>query len=763
MGPSPLDEFPLRELPVPYNYRVSSDKSTLDGGSAVAAAAGTHRNSTKTNVVDMQDGDEDSSELQRKRTVGSGESTPERENFKRSKPNNLESFRQASFQCAGASSIDIDGIHNLSELANDAESFSIPVDDTSAAPTATNAATTAGSDTNININNTAINNNNLMEEGALPLSPTASSPGTTTPLAKITKANKNSDITDLIESKDSIISSEYLSDEIFTAINNNLPHAYFKNLLFRLVANMDRSELSDLGTLIKDNLKRDLITSLPFEISLKVFNYLQFDDIINSLRVSQSWNKVIKKSTSLWKKLLVSENFVSSESFNSFNLKLSEKYPKLPQQDRLRLYFLESMFILKNWYNPKFLPQRTTLRGHMTSVITCLQFEDNYVITGADDKMIRIYDSINKKFLLQLSGHDGGVWALKYVHGGILVSGSTDRTVRVWDIKKGCCTHVFKGHNSTVRCLDIVEYKNTKYIVTGSRDNTLHIWKLPEETSTTEHQAEHDYPLVFHTPEENPYFVGVLRGHMASVRTVSGHGNIVVSGSYDNTLIVWDVAQMKCLYILSGHTDRIYSTIYDHKRKRCISASMDSTIRIWDLENIWNNGECSYATNSASPCAKILGAMYTLHGHTALVGLLRLSDRFLVSAAADGSIRGWDANDYSRKFSYHHTNLSAITTFYVSDNILVSGSEGQFNIYNLRSGKLVHSNILKDADQIWSVNFKGKTLVAAVEKDGQSFLEILDFSKVSKINYVSNPTNSSSSSLESISTSLGLARTTIIP
>uniref|UniRef100_UPI0001546028 Cell division control protein 4 n=1 Tax=Saccharomyces cerevisiae TaxID=4932 RepID=UPI0001546028 len=52
-------------------------------------------------------------------------------------------------------------------------------------------------------------------------------------------------------------SPEYLSDEIFSAINNNLPHAYFKNLLFRLVANMDRSELSDLGTLIKDNLKRD--------------------------------------------------------------------------------------------------------------------------------------------------------------------------------------------------------------------------------------------------------------------------------------------------------------------------------------------------------------------------------------------------------------------------------------------------------------------------------------------------------------------------
>ncbi|CAI6487608.1 AIS_HP2_G0016100.mRNA.1.CDS.1 [Saccharomyces cerevisiae] len=780
MSSFPSAEFPLRGVPVPYSYRVSSNVASPDGVSALVAAAGAHRDSITTNTVDAQGDEEDVGEFQRKRAAGSSESTPEHEDFKRLKQSSHKSFRQANLQNAGAPSLDSDGPHILADLTNDTENLLLPADDTSGAPstlsvsigvashnvvapTAANAATAAGSDANSNINNTTINNNNLMEEGALPLSPTASSPGTTTPLAKTAKTINNNNIADLIESKDSIISPEYLSDEIFTAINNNLPHVYFKNLLFRLVANMDRSELSDLGTLIKDNLKRDLVASLPFEISLKIFNYLQFEDIINSLGVSQNWNKIIRKSTSLWKKLLISENFVSPKSFNHFNLKLSERYPKLLQQDRLRLSFLENMFILKNWYNPKFLPQRTTLRGHMTSVITCLQFEDNYVITGADDKMIRVYDSVNKKFLLQLSGHDGGVWALKYAHGGILVSGSTDRTVRVWDIKKGCCTHVFKGHNSTVRCLDIVEYKNTKYIVTGSRDNTLHIWKLPKESSTASHEPEHDYPLYFNTPEENPYFVGVLRGHMASVRTVSGHGNIVVSGSYDNTLIVWDVAQMKCLYILSGHTDRIYSTIYDHERKRCISASMDCTIRIWDLENIWNNGECSYATNSASPCAKILGAMYTLQGHTALVGLLRLSDKFLVSAAADGSIRGWDANDYSRKFSYHHTNLSAITTFYVSDNILVSGSENQFNIYNLRSGKLVHANILKDADQIWSVNFKGKTLVAAVEKDGQSFLEILDFSKASKINYVSNPVNSSSSSLESISTSLGLARTSIIP
>lgn len=564
----------------------------------------------------------------------------------------------------------------------------------------------------------ALGNETVLEE-TLPLSPLAS-PGVNTP------DKEEGDELEVSATKDNVILSQIYMNELFSTVRTELPPICYKNLLFQLVSNMDRSELSDLSTLIRDNLKRDFIKSLPLEIALKILTNLPFGDIAHCLQASKSWNSLINSTPYLWKQMLISESFVSKEAFSKYSQRLKIKYPGIKtEEDGYQLDFLESCRVLQNWYNPKFIPRRTILRGHMTSVVTCLQFEDDYVITGADDKVIRVYDSEKKQFLLELTGHDGGVWALKYDEDGILVSGSTDRSVRVWDIKRGCCTHVFKGHTSTVRCLEIVEYKNVKYIVTGSRDNTLHVWKLPKESAG----EDQEWPMVYNTPEENPYFVGVLRGHMASVRTVSGFGNIVISGSYDNSLMVWDIAQMKCLYILTGHTDRIYSTIYDYRRHRCISASMDTTIRVWDLQNIWNNGTCTVVTTSLSPCTKITGSMSTLQGHTALVGLLRLSDKFLVSAAADGSLRGWDSNDYSRKFAYHHSNLSAITTFYMSDNLLVSGSEGQFNVYNLRSGKLIHSNILRDADQIWSVNFKGRILVAAVEKDGQSYVELLDFGK----------------------------------
>lgn len=562
-------------------------------------------------------------------------------------------------------------------------------------------------------------------EETLPLSPLAS-PGMNTPCEQedqvteeLVKDNNTNNSND-----NNVAVYQVYTNELFTMVRNELPPQCYRNLLFQLVSNLPRSELSDLGTLIKDNLKRDFITSLPLEVSLKILTNLPFNDVVQCLRTCRSWNNLINTTPYLWKQLLLSESFISKDRFAKYSQKLLSKYPHIEkEEDGYQLDFLENCRDLKNWYNPNFMPQRTTLRGHMVSVVTCLQFEDDYVITAADDKVIRVYDANKKQFLLELTGHDGGVWALKYVEGGMLVSGSTDRSVRVWDINRGCCTHVFKGHTSTVRCLDIVEHRGVKYIVTGSRDHTLHVWKLPREPTA----SEQVYPIIHNTPEENPYFVGVLRGHMDSVRTVSGHGNIVISGSYDNNLMVWDIAQMHCLYVLSGHSDRIYSTIYDHKRSRCISASMDSTIKVWDLENIWNNGTCTVIRNSIAPCTKITGSVSTLQGHTALVGLLRLSDKFLVSGGADGFLRCWNSNDYSRQFAYH--NMSAITTFYLSDNLLVSGSESQFNVYNLRNGKLVHANILRDADQIWSVNFKGRILVAAVEKDRKSYVEILDFGK----------------------------------
>lgn len=56
--------------------------------------------------------------------------------------------------------------------------------------------------------------------------------------------------------------------------------------------------------------------------------------------------------------------------------------------------------------------------------------------------------------LRTLVGHTGGVWSSQ-MSGSTIISGSTDRTLKVWDADTGVCIHTLYGHTSTVRCMHL--------------------------------------------------------------------------------------------------------------------------------------------------------------------------------------------------------------------------------------------------------------------------------------------------------------------
>jgi WD40 repeat protein len=60
--------------------------------------------------------------------------------------------------------------------------------------------------------------------------------------------------------------------------------------------------------------------------------------------------------------------------------------------------------------------------------------------------------------------------------GAFIVTGSWDRTARIWDAKSGIERAVLEGHQKAVRSVAVSP--NGAFIVTGSEDNTARIWEV---------------------------------------------------------------------------------------------------------------------------------------------------------------------------------------------------------------------------------------------------------------------------------------------
>ncbi|GMF02968.1 unnamed protein product [[Candida] boidinii] len=361
----------------------------------------------------------------------------------------------------------------------------------------------------------------------------------------------------------------------------------------------NRPTLSTIQNLLKDSLRKDLISLLPTEVSHKIFNYLNYKSLLNASMVCKNWLNISESGYDFWRHFLFQNGLINSEiEFNNEFFSIKSQRPDLNNLDIAKFMYKRRHIIAKRWKDPSFNPRRITITGEGPNVVTCLQFDEDKIIAGSDDHSITIYDTATGKLRSVLDGHNGGVWAMKY-YKNTLASGSTDRSVRIWNIKTGKCTHIFRGHTSTVRCLDILEpqqigvddegnkimFPERPLLVTGSRDSTLYVWELPlapedeEENNQEDGEAgNNDEPLDL-DESHNKYLVRVLRGHTASVRAVSGHANILVSISYDTNARVWDLKTGECKWLLQGHTDRIYSCVLDVERNRCISGSVDNTVR----------------------------------------------------------------------------------------------------------------------------------------------------------------------------------------
>lgn len=155
-------------------------------------------------------------------------------------------------------------------------------------------------------------------------------------------------------------------------------------------------------------------------------------------------------------------------------------------------------------------------------------------------------------------------------------------------------------------------------------------------------------------------FILVLTGHSAEVTSValSGDGRSAVSGSFDNTVRVWDLTTGHCRAVLVGHTDPITSVALSVNGIIAVSTAEDDTLRVWDLAG----GTCRAPLSEHADRLNCLAV--SADGKTG------------ASGAADGTVRLWDLN--TRKCTATlpgHTGMVNAVALTASGRTAVSGGE----------------------------------------------------------------------------------------
>uniref|UniRef100_A0A2R9A5C7 Platelet-activating factor acetylhydrolase IB subunit alpha n=1 Tax=Pan paniscus TaxID=9597 RepID=A0A2R9A5C7_PANPA len=99
-----------------------------------------------------------------------------------------------------------------------------------------------------------------------------------------------------------------------------------------------------------------------------------------------------------------------------------------------------------------------------------------FLLSGSRDKTIKMWDVSTGMCLMTLVGHDNWVRGVLFHSGGkFILSCADDKTLRVWDYKNKRCMKTLNAHEHFVTSLDF--HKTAPYVVTGSVDQTVKVWE----------------------------------------------------------------------------------------------------------------------------------------------------------------------------------------------------------------------------------------------------------------------------------------------
>ncbi|CAG9864987.1 unnamed protein product [Phyllotreta striolata] len=204
------------------------------------------------------------------------------------------------------------------------------------------------------------------------------------------------------------------------------------------------------------------------------------------------------------------------------------------------------------------------------SGINALQLDPalDRLYSAGRDSVVRVYE--HEKFLHGMQHHTDWVNDIVLCCGGKnLISASSDTTVKVWNAHKGFCMSTLRTHKDYVKALAYA--KDREQVASAGLDKSIYLWDITTLTALT--------------ASNNTVTTSSLYGSKESIYSLAMNpsGSIIVSGSTEKILRIWDARTCAKLYKLTGHQDNVKALVVSRDGTQCLSGSSDGSIRLWNL------------------------------------------------------------------------------------------------------------------------------------------------------------------------------------
>lgn len=353
-------------------------------------------------------------------------------------------------------------------------------------------------------------------------------------------------------------------------------------------------------------------------------------------------------------------------------------------------------------------PRCRILEGHKGRVCSVAFSPDGTCIaSGSTDDTVRVWDVVTGQTVTQFKAHAGGILSVSYSPDGVYIaSGSHDKTIWVWSISSGNLVTQLKGHTGAVR--SVAFSPDGKRIASGSDDHTVRVWdaKTGGMVSQLEGHTEIVNSVAF-SPDGTCIVSGSSDGtvrvwdtakqqtntviKLTSTDSVSfsNDGSHILSGSINGMVQVWDATTGNIITQFEGHASPLLSVAFSPDESHILSGSWDRTVQLWDA---------------------ITGNMVTqFDGHSSAVWSVAFSPdgKQIASASLDGTVRVWDATTANGPFTQPEGHKMYVSSVAISpDRARTASASGDrtVGIWDTTSGSLI-MQLEGHTNQVTSVVF----------------------------------------------------------